>query len=326
MEQRVGDLLAAMGIEPTSALRVLDELETLPGTASVEVDVRVSRPPPVELRTAAVMEHNLARHGGWWATHNARDASAAHDVFQFADRDTVGELVVKYTLGRLSTSDLRLVAWVLAQWRPDEAEIPFTKRGCTKSMGLTWGGTRAQALDEQIHRIAGTVFTQRVWSASTRRHERLTFTIVDVETSDRRERANSSARDGVVRLVLSRFLADQLRAGQFAHINWDQLQSLRSDLAQRLYIFLKSQRGWPDGEGMRFEIGIDHELAVSLGYADPRMRQFRRKLVDAGQDICRVDPAFLAVEVRPGPSRSYVLSSRRRAGEKDRLNASPAAT
>jgi hypothetical protein len=181
-------------------------------------------------------------------------------------------------------------------------------------MGLKWGGSRARALEDQVHRIAGTVFTARVWSAPKRRHERLTYTVWHVHTSEERQHRDTPSDDGVVRLVLSPFLVEQLRAGQFARVDWGRLYALRSDLAQRLYVFLHGQRGWLEAGGLlTYNITIDAELAVSLGHDDARLRQLRRKLAQAGAAICAADPSYLAVEVRPGRGGAFILATRRRA-------------
>jgi hypothetical protein len=117
-----------------------------------------------------------------------------------------------------------------------------------------------------------------------------------------------------VRVTLSRFITENLRANHFTRLDLDRLNRLRTDLAQRLYAYLESQRGFArDGENV-YEITVDAVLQASLGSGD-RPRRFRTKLGLAGEEIVEADARYLAVVVRPGRARNaWVLSVRRRLG------------
>lgn len=257
---------------------------------------------------SALLENNLARKGVW-----AVDPDRTQQEFRFQTRDVVGTLLVDYTLGQLSVADMRLVAWLLGRWSDDEDDITFTFRGCTREMGLTWSGRRAADLRRQLHRIHRTQFTGRVFSGVTGKRQELLFGIVDVvEINDRADSLDeATVNDATVRATLSRFISDNLRAGQFVRLRWPILNGLRSDLAQRLYAFLESQKGFRrDGKHV-YEITIDEQLQASLGSGD-RLRRFRVKLAAAGEQICSGDARYEAISIRSGKARGvYVLSVHR---------------
>lgn len=278
-------------------------LEVLPEPA------RVRELPPVVAPTPALIENNLARKGVWSCEPNR-----SRQEFRFAGEDVVGSLLVDYSIGQLSVADMRLVAWLLGRWRADEEDITFTFRGCARDMGLTWGGSRDAAFRDQLTRIHRTRMTARVYNAITGKHQEVLFGILDlVEITDRRGSFDGTPEDASVRVRLSSFIADNLGAGHFVRLRWPILASLRPDLAQRLYVYLESQKGFHrDGANM-YEVTLDDRLQTSLGSGD-RPRRFRVKLATAGDRICAADPRYQAVSVRPGKTRgAYILSVRRAA-------------
>lgn len=274
---------------------------TAPAEQRVLPAVTVTSPPP------ALLENNLARKGMW-----SVDPDRSQQEFSFETRDVVGSLLVDYSLGQLSVGDMRLVAWLLGRWREDEDVITFTFRGCTREMGLTWSGRRAAYLRRQLTRIHRTQFTGRVYNATTGKRQELLFGILDVvEINDRAESLDAAVGDATVRVTLSRFIADNLRGGQFVRLRWPILTSLGSDLAQRLYAFLESQKGFRREGKLLYEITVDEQLQASLGSGD-RLRRFRAKLAAAGEEICAVDARYELISLRPGKGRGlYVLSVQR---------------
>lgn len=278
-------------------------LEVTPAAATVR------ELPPVVLPTSALIENNLARKGVWSCEPNR-----SRQEFRFVGEDVVGSLLVDYSLGQLSVADMRVVAWLLGRWRADEEDITFTFRGCARDMGLTWGGSRDAALRDQLTRIHRTRMTARVFNALTGKHQEVLFGILDlVEITDRRSSFDGAPEDASVRVRLSSFIADNLGAGHFVRLRWPILASLRPDLAQRLYVYLESQKGYfRDGANM-YEVTLDERLQTSLGSGD-RPRRFRVKLATAGERICAADCRYQGVTIRPGKTRgAYVLSVRRAA-------------
>ena len=288
----------------------------LPGVADV-VDVTVSTAATTALPAIVMaqgppgrLEHNLARKGVW-AVHPDRHQQA----FTLTTEDVQGSLLVEYSLGQLSVADMRLVAWLLGRWKADEPDIAFTYRGCSAEMGLEWHGGRPKAIKDQLARINGTRFKGRVFNATKGDFEEVWFGILDTASfREKRKKLDGVGEGTTVRVTLSRFITENLRANHFTRLDLGQLNRLRTDLAQRLYAYLESQRGFPrEGENV-YEITVDAVLQASLGSGD-RPRRFRTKLGLAGEEIVEADARYLAVVVRPGRARgAWVLSVRRRLG------------
>jgi hypothetical protein len=167
---------------------------------------------------------------------------------------------------------------------------------------------------DQLERIHGTRFKGRVYNARKKVHEEVWFGILDtVSFRDRRDRFDGEGEGTTIRVALSKFIVDNLKAAHFSRLDLGRLTSLRTDLAQRLYAFLESQRGF-DREGANvYEIAADEALQATLGSSD-RLRRFRSRLADAGEAIVAADDRYLEVGLRPGRARySWVLRMRRRA-------------
>jgi hypothetical protein len=274
----------------------------------VEASEATTRHLPVVV-SPALLEHDLARRGIWSTEPDRRQTE-----FRYETEDVQGSLLIDYSLGQLSVADMRLVAWLLGRWRSDEAEIPFTMRRCTEEMGLAWKGPRARMIRDQLERIHGTRFKGRVYNARKKVHEEVWFGILDtVSFRDRRDRFDGEGEGTTIRVALSKFIVDNLKAAHFSRLDLGRLTSLRTDLAQRLYAFLESQRGF-DREGANvYEIAADAALQATLGSSD-RLRRFRSRLADAGEAIVAADDRYLEVGLRPGRARySWVLRMRRRA-------------
>ncbi|MGH8860802.1 MAG: replication initiation protein, partial [Jatrophihabitantaceae bacterium] len=269
-----------------------------------------TRPLPALIIASGRLEHNLASKGVW-----AVQPDRHQQVFTLVTEDVQGSLLVEYSLGQLSVADMRLVTWLLGRWQPDEPEITFTYRSCTDALGLEWHGQRPKLIRDALRRIHGTRFQGRVYNATTKQHEEVWFGILDVvRFRDRRDRFEGVGEGTTARVTLSSFIAENLRANHFARIDLGRLNRLRSGLAQRLYAYLESQRGF-DREGVNvYEITVDDVLQASLGSGD-RPRRFRTKLAAAGEEIKAADARYLAVVVRDGCVRgAWVLSVRRRPG------------
>lgn len=257
----------------------------------------------------ALLEHNLARRGLWTTEPDRRQTE-----FRFQTEDVQGSLLIDYSLGQLSVADMRLVAWLLGKWRDDEAEIAFTLRRCTEEMGLAWKGSRVRTIREQLERIHGTRFKARVYNARKKVHEEVWFGILDtVSLRDRRDRFDAEGEGTTVRLTLSKFIVDNLRAAHFSRLDLGRLTALRTDLAQRLYAYLESQRGFERSGVTVYEIAADEVFQSTLGSSD-RLRRFRSRLAAAGEEIVALDDRYLEVALRPGKARySWVMRMRRRA-------------
>jgi Replication initiator protein A len=310
----VGDLVRAFAAQLVSTSKEAGAVSpaTLPLGDVVEVTSSTARTRslPAVIVPPGRLEHNLARKGVW-----AVQPDRHQQVFTLVTEDVQGSLLVEYSLGQLSVADMRLVTWLLGRWHPDEPQIAFTYRSCTDALELEWHGGRPKAIREALRRIHGTRFQGRVYNATTKQHEEVWFGILDtVRFRDRRERYDGAAEGTTVRVVLSAFIAENLRANHFARIDLVRLNRLRSGLGQRLYAYLESQRGF-DRDGVNvYEIGVDAVLQASLGSGD-RPRRFRTKLAAAGEEIVEADSRYLAVTVRSGRTRgAWVLTTRRRSG------------
>lgn len=298
----VGDLVRAWiarnaAAAPTDSSAVVVEVET--GEAA-------TRHLPVVF-SPALLEHNLARRGLWSTEPDRRQQE-----FRFQTEDVQGSLLIDYSLGQLSVADMRLVAWLLGRWRPDEGEIAFTMRRCTEEMGLAWKGPRARTIRDQLERIHGTRFKGRVYNARKKVHEEVWFGVLDtVSFRDRRDRFDGEGEGTTIRVTLSKFIVDNLKAAHFSRLDLGRLTRLRTDLAQRLYAYLESQRGFDRDGANVYEIAVDEAFEATLGSAD-RLRRFRLRLGVAGQDIVGADARYQEIVIRPGRGRGvWVLSVRR---------------
>jgi hypothetical protein len=285
------------------AERRVDELE-------LEVTAEQAESHELAPIVTAFMERNLARKGVWVTEPDRRQLE-----WRYTTEDVVGSLTVEMSLGQLSTFEMELVAWVLGRWqadRPADGRVTFSLRECAREFGTRWGGSRSEFLKEALRRIDRTRFTGRVWNASSRKHVMRHFGIFDeVETVDYRDSFDGpSFEPGTVTVKLSGFLVDQLTANQLDKLNWAALRrGIKSPLGKRLYVFLRSQEGFPTADGLRFyENGIDRELTTTLGVRDVQVRRVRSKLTRAGQEIVAADDRYREVVVRKGKGqRVYVL-------------------
>ncbi len=236
-----GDLVRAWMAKATA-----EAAATPPGTPLVlelQTTEKTTRHLP-EIVAPGLLEHTLARRGIWTTEPDRRQQE-----FRYETADVQGALLVEYSLGQLSVADMRLVAWLLGRWREDESEIAFTLRRCTEEMGLAWKGPRARMVREQLERIHGTRFKARVFNARKKMHEEVWFGILDtVAIRDRRECFDGEGEGTTVRVALSKFIVDNLKAAHFSRLDLGRLTSLRTDLAQRLYAYLESQRGFDRSE------------------------------------------------------------------------------
>jgi hypothetical protein len=186
----------------------------------VEASEATTRHLPVVV-SPALLEHNLARRGIWSTEPDRRQTE-----FRYETEDVQGSLLIDYSLGQLSVADMRLVAWLLGRWRSDEAEIPFTMRRCTEEMGLAWKGPRARMIRDQLERIHGTRFKGRVYNARKKVHEEVWFGILDtVSFRDRRDRFDGEGEGTTIRVALSKFIIDNLKAAHFFRLDLGRLTS-----------------------------------------------------------------------------------------------------
>jgi hypothetical protein len=283
--------------------READELE-------LEVTSEKARSHELTPVVTAFMERNLARKGVWVTEPDRRQLE-----WRYTTEDVVGSLTVEMSLGQLSTFEMELVAWVLGRWQAEkraDGRVTFSLRECAREFGTRWGGSRGEFLKEAVRRIDRTRFTGRVWNATTRKHVMRHFGIFDeVEIVDYRDSFDGpSFEPGTVTVKLSGFLVDQLTANQFDKLNWAALRrGITTPLGKRLYVFLRSQEGFPALDGLKlYENGIDRELVTTLGVRDGQVRRVRTKLIKAGQEIVAADDRYREVTVRKGRGRgAHVL-------------------
>jgi hypothetical protein len=279
--------------------READQVELL----DLDVKAEPARTHELPSLVPAVMENNLSRKGIW-----AVEPDRQRLEWRYETEDIVGSLTMEMTLGRLSTFEMELVAWLLGRWKDEgDGKIRFSLRQCTREFGAKWSGQRAEFLREALDRIDGTRFRGTVWERATRKRKRDRFGIVDrIQYVDKADSLDGPSTEAAqVTVTLSSFILEQLRTKQFKRLDWETLrQRIKSPLGKRLYVFLQGQEGFPhDARGVYYEITIDNTLMETLGCRDRHSRRLRVKLARAGREIMDADSRYKEVSIRPGKSR-----------------------
>ena len=269
----------------------------------IEVSAKPARTHDLLHVVPAVMENNLSRKGIW-----AVEPDRHRLEWRYETEDIVGSLTMEMTLGRLSTFEMELVAWLLGRWKDEgDGKIRFSLRECTREFGAKWSGQRAEFLREALDRIDGTRFRGTVWERATRRRKRDRFGIVDrIEYVDRSDSVDGPSTEAAqVTVTLSSFMLEQLRTNQFKRLDWETLrQRIKSPLGKRLYVFLQGQDGFPlEARSVYYEISIDNTLMETLGCRDRHARRLRVKLARAGREIMEADTRYQEVSIRPARTR-----------------------
>lgn len=258
-------------------------------------------------------ENNLARKGVF-------DLKTAHGEQGVAGTqqktDLVGKTTLTFTMGALGPLEMDLIAWTMGQWHRNTNEIAFTLREVGRSLGVSWKGQLGTSIKNSFLRIKGMTITGRVWDAGQRKHTTLAFNIFDrVEIVEERSTEDGPAtRPASVKVVLSDWVVNQLRAGQYSDFEWSGYRAkLTTPFARRLYLLLESQEGSDDGSVWR--VRIDETLGQTLGTNDASVNpsRFRANLRACGDQICKTWPTvYRSIAVVAGGKRGeYFLETTR---------------
>ncbi len=109
---------------------------------------------------------------------------------------------------------------------------------CGRSSRGARSGQRGKFLRAALRRIAGTKISGIVYDASTKRRVGRDFTIFDLQIEDRADSLDGpSLGPVIVTVILSKFIFDQLMAGQLSELDWGILRrNLTTPLSKRLYV------------------------------------------------------------------------------------------
>src|SRR4051812_44651696 len=94
-----------------------DLLDNAVSAITVEPELAEHGQLPLITAEHVILENNLSRKGVW-STEGTR--SPHSEVVTFESDDIVGHLVIESGLGRLSTVEMEMVSWILAQWQRQE--------------------------------------------------------------------------------------------------------------------------------------------------------------------------------------------------------------
>ena len=176
---------------------------------------------------------------------------------------------------RLSTTEMEMVSWIMAQWErqenPEDPWVHCSLKGLADAFGVTWSGRRAAFTKEGLQRLHAVRFKAEVWNHREGKLKTELFGIFDrisiVERKDSYSaRWSVGAGNAPVKIKIGDFLHQQLKLGQFHRYAWQVLRGkLQSPLAKRLYIFLDAQRGTETPAGWLYEVRVDEGLFASLG-------------------------------------------------------------
>jgi hypothetical protein len=261
-----------------------------------------------------ILENNLTRKGVW-STDPSRDPHQAEITFE--TEDLVGKLVMESSLGRLSTTEMEMVSWIMAQWErqenPDDPWVHCSLKGLADAFGVTWSGSRAAFIKDGLERLHAVRFKAEVWNHKEGKLKTELFGIFDrVSIVERKDgfsaRWSVEAGNAPVKIKLGDFLHQQLKLGQFHRYAWQVLRGkLKSPLAKRLYIFLDAQRGNDTAAGWLYEVRVNKELYVSLGVRDRNLSRARTRLREACAELLAADPSYKELRLREGADGGWVL-------------------
>jgi hypothetical protein len=220
------------------------------------------------------------------------------------------------SLGRLSTTEMEMVSWIMAQRErqenPDDPWVHCSLKGLADAFGVTWSGSRAAFTKEGLERLHAVRFKAEVWNQKEGKLKTELFGIFDrVSIVERKDgylaRWSVSAGNAPVKIKLGDFL-HQLRLGQFHRYAWHVLRGkLESPLAKRLYIFLDAQRGTETPAGWLYEVRVTQGLFASLGIRDRNISRARTRLRDACAELLGADPSYKELHLREGADGGWVL-------------------
>jgi hypothetical protein len=279
-----------------------------PEEASVEqLEISVAAPRKAALRGIGRFENNLARKGviDLKPTYGGDGASGTQ-----SKRDLVGKTTLTFTMGALGPLEMDLIAWTMGQWHRNQNHVSFSLRELARK------GQLGTSIKNSFLRVKAMTITGRVWDAQEKKHTTQSFNIFDrVEIVEERTAEDGpGTRPATVTVVLSEWVVNQLRAGQYSDFEWaGYRQRLSTPFARRLYLLIESEEGTDDGHVWR--VPIDDILGQTLGTNDAvkNPSRFRATLRAAGDEICRVWPdTYRSIEIIAGGKRGeYILQVRR---------------
>jgi hypothetical protein len=222
--------------------------------------------------------------------------------------DVLGKLTGRFERGELSVVDMRTVMWLQGRYEGGDRYVTFSFREAARGLGLAWGASAAEAIRDSLLRLQETTWSGEMYDLELGMKRELQFSILDVvELPPRRSRGTSEGW-GVVRVAFSKFLREQLARGYCIRLERGQFLALNGFLAQRLYVFLESQRGFEDG---RVVVPVDDRLWETLGVRAACERRSRARLKEAGLEICRRDGRYREVSLRcASPGRWLLVAER----------------
>jgi hypothetical protein len=284
-----------------------------------QIEISVAAPRKAALTGIGRFENNLARKG----VIDLRPVPGQSG--SQSKRDLVGKTTLTFTMGALGPLEMDLIAWTMGQWHRNQDHVSFSLRELARSLGVSWKGQLGASIKNSFLRIKAMTITGRVWDAQEKRHTTQSFNIFDrVEIVEERSSEEGPAtRPATVTVVLSQWVVNQLRAGQYSDFEWSGYRSkLSTPFARRLYLLLESEEGTDDG--VTWRVPIDDVLGQTLGTNDAvrNPSRFRSTLVAAGKDICAAWPdTYESIRVLAGQRRGeYLLEVRRsRRWREDRI-------
>jgi hypothetical protein len=282
--------------------------------ASIQSDHGIHRKVSVSAPNHVILENNLTRKG-IWSADASRDPHQAEILFE--TDDIVGKLVMESSLGRLSTTEMEMVSWVMAQWErqenPDDPWVHCSLKGLADAFGVTWSGSRAAFIKDGLERLHAVRFKAEVWNHKEGKLKTELFGIFDrVSIVERKDgfsaRWSVEAGNAPVKIKLGDFLHQQLKLGQFHRYAWQVLRGkLKGPLAKRLYIFLDAQRGNETPSGWLYEVRVNPGLFASLGIRDRNISRARSRLREACAELLAADSSYKELHLREGADGGWVL-------------------
>jgi hypothetical protein len=282
--------------------------------ASNQLEISVTAPSRAQLTGIGRFENNLARKGFFDLQTNRSEESTGSQH----RTDLVGKTTLTFTMGALGPLEMDCIAWTMGRWHRGSDAVTFGLRELCRSLNVSWKGQKGNAIKDAFLRIKATTITGRVWDAVERKHTTIVFSIFDrVEIVEERASEHGPAtRAAGVKVVLSEWVLNQLRAGQYSDFEWkDYRGKLTAPFSRRLYLLLESQEG-SDG-GTAWRVLIDDVLGQTLGTFDATRNssRFRANLRASGEEICAAMAHYKSITVTAGAKRGeYWLDVRRSLG------------
>lgn len=276
-------------------------------------------PPAAPGKRDGTVETNLVRKGIFVTGRASTGNSEQLMLRVIATRDRLGEIRRIDESGPVLTEvEFQVACVICTAWRaldqPFASTIPLTLGMVCRELGWPNTGQRLHRVAQALSALQQATFGGEIWDVAkaemTFVHQ---FGLVQEWAQGKR---NSAGRVGEVGFVMvTSWLRRQLQGQHETYYSRELMRELRRPSAKMLLPYLESERFERKNEvGHRVkDWPVTDELFATVGIADSRVRQARRTLAKAGEEIVARDGGrrWLRIEVVPAGAGWRLVAERR---------------